>query len=274
MVCHFPAPLRDRHIIVALKIYVDDSGTRQPPVYILAGWIAQADQWASFSDQWQATLDMRPKIAYFKFVEAMTLSGEFSGISASSRDEKMNLMVNLLRDFDLLGVSITIPHAIFNTYFGDSASPDIRNPYSLAFYAIISIVFKYLTSIGYDDNMDFIFDTQDDQVDNVRDGWRFYASNLPDDQRKKIGYPNFYDDKRVLPLQAADMFAGWTRRMDAALLTGELIPRTNWSERAPEIKKLGWVMDEAKAAEMYFKLHGHWRQRVTGHFGYGSRYLA
>jgi hypothetical protein len=56
---------------MVLQAFVDDSGIGQPPVYILAGWIADAAKWADFLTEWDRVLRMSPRIRYFKFAEAM-----------------------------------------------------------------------------------------------------------------------------------------------------------------------------------------------------------
>jgi hypothetical protein len=119
-----------------LKAYIDDSRMGQPPIYVLGGWIADAKVWAPFSDGWKDILRMKPSIEYFKFSDAMTLNGPFSGFSEGSRDEKLRLLVNLIAEHQLLGLSCSVPHHYFLPLFGRHPNPEIRNPYILMFYAL------------------------------------------------------------------------------------------------------------------------------------------
>lgn len=41
-----------------LQGFIDDSGwDGQSPVFVLAGYVAKAEQWEAFSDEWQKVLD-------------------------------------------------------------------------------------------------------------------------------------------------------------------------------------------------------------------------
>ncbi len=82
-----------------LRASFDDSAVGQGPVYVIAGWVAPAEKWVPFADDWHAVLDMRPRIEYFKFVEAINFSGEFLGISEEMRDEKLKLLLRIIEDY-------------------------------------------------------------------------------------------------------------------------------------------------------------------------------
>lgn len=119
-----------------LKAYIDDSHMRQAPFYVLGGWVAPVKTWIAFSDAWRAILRMSPRIEYFKFDEAMGLSGQFQGISEAARDEKLRLLINLIEEHGLYGIASAIPHAIFYPMFGTYPHKWVRNPYYLSFYGI------------------------------------------------------------------------------------------------------------------------------------------
>jgi hypothetical protein len=72
-----------------LKAYIDDCrmGDLSADVFVLAGWLAPVQIWTVLSDDWNAVLRMSPRVRYFKFDEAMGLSGEFYGMSPEARDE-------------------------------------------------------------------------------------------------------------------------------------------------------------------------------------------
>jgi hypothetical protein len=82
-----------------LQAFVDDSGTGgQPPVFVLAGFIATVNEWTAFSDEWQESLEMRPRIKYFKMSEAMTFGGEFSGWSEQSRNDRVARLYRIIEN--------------------------------------------------------------------------------------------------------------------------------------------------------------------------------
>jgi hypothetical protein len=49
--------------------YIDDSHTTQS-AFVLAGYVATAENWTLFSDEWQAILDMQPALSRFKMSAA------------------------------------------------------------------------------------------------------------------------------------------------------------------------------------------------------------
>ena len=58
--------------------FIDDSGSGgDSPYYILAGYSAPKATWAAFWPDWQAALDVPPKLEYFKMSEAESLKGQF-----------------------------------------------------------------------------------------------------------------------------------------------------------------------------------------------------
>ena len=61
--------------------------------------------------------------------------------------------------------------------------------------------------------VDFIFDKRPEEEENtIRDVWESYLASIPHEERSVTGtLPMFADDRDVLPLQAADMWA-WSCR--------------------------------------------------------------
>lgn len=45
-----------------MEAYVDDSGTGDPPVFLLAGFVGRAERWAEFSERWIEALRGRPRL--------------------------------------------------------------------------------------------------------------------------------------------------------------------------------------------------------------------
>ena len=70
-----------------VQAFVDDSGGKGHGThFVLAGLIADAENWAQFSDAWHLCLGQDPAIAYFKMREATGLSGQFHRFSKPRRD--------------------------------------------------------------------------------------------------------------------------------------------------------------------------------------------
>jgi len=68
-----PSRERNKRLIVVLQAYIDASGmgsTQWEPFIALAGFVSTSEVWAQFSDSWQAELDRKPVLPYFKMNEA------------------------------------------------------------------------------------------------------------------------------------------------------------------------------------------------------------
>ncbi len=255
-----------------LTAYIDDSNIGDPPVYIMAGWIASVDVWKSFSTAWDDVLRMSPRVGYFKYDDAMGDGGPFHGISTALRDEKVKLLVECIADANLLGIAAIIHHAPFERLFLRSPSKELRNPYWHCFYGIVMRIMRHLDSQGSDDDIQLVFDEQHMQEPRVMEGWREFIKGAPPEWQKRIfGPPHFLDDKKVVALQAADLHAGWLRELDGAHIEGRKLPKPIWGERADHIRKLNWVMDDVIAAQVYTAVYGHRPITYSFAYGYSSR---
>jgi hypothetical protein len=54
---------------VIINGYVDES--EDDTVFVLAGFVAPAEEWTKFSDVWQAALDAKPRVRLLKTSDAM-----------------------------------------------------------------------------------------------------------------------------------------------------------------------------------------------------------
>jgi Protein of unknown function (DUF3800) len=222
-----------------LKAFIDDSRMNQAPMYILGGWCAPAKVWAPFSDGWRDILNFRRRLEYFKFEEAMGLTGQFHGMSEEDRDERLKLLVDLVVEHKLVGFAAGIPHHHFYPVFGTHHDPEVRNPYHLAFYLLISRMVDHYVPLGVKEKIDFLFDYQpgSNSMEMVRRGWGTFLSRAPAAARALLHNhpPNFFDDRQVVALQAADMLAGWVRTYNEEVMYNRPPPRPVWGDRGDPI---------------------------------------
>ena len=192
-----------------LQAFIDESESKDPPLFTMAGYIASAEEWAAFSDEWQQYLDMSPGIKYFMMQEAMSLEGEFRHWSESLRDEKVRLLEGVIFNHARVALQLTFNPKDLEEVFGDV--PNLKRPYYYAFHTIITALAHYQKREGIIEKVDFIFDNQVMEKDKIMKAW--------DNVGKDNGYlsdvmgetPAFRDDEYVLPLQAADHMA-WIGR--------------------------------------------------------------
>jgi hypothetical protein len=239
-----------------LQVYIDDSSLGEGQIGLLAGWMASAADWAKFSDDWAQALTMSPRLQYFKFSEATSFSGEFSGWSEQSRNERLRLLVNTIATYKPLGFATAVPHDLYREGFGNHADKVLRYPYFFLFNSIVADISRYLASRGVTEKVDFIFDIQPNQTDAVRASWGRLRKAAPPDVRPVLGdYPIFRDDKTTLPLQAADLTVGWLRQQALSRINGTQLEDPLWAEKSRDLQCIGryWtrkMMQDLNAAAL------------------------
>src|SRR5260370_35664012 len=90
-------------IILQPQAYVDDSvGSAGSKALVLAGFVSSAAGWAAFSEEWQAALDLEPKLDYFKMNEANLLIQQFSpdrGWTEVKRDDRLVALIRIIKKY-------------------------------------------------------------------------------------------------------------------------------------------------------------------------------
>lgn len=210
LVCGFPGKRgTERQLLVLreFKAHIDASGKGDPNLLVMAGYIAPAETWAEFSREWQIRLD-QARLPYFKMSEMGArpeIAGYFyrvieeSGVTAAiSCVFKTDDLVRAVR-------SIKWPPYVKNL-------EKLENPYYLAVQQIIGNLAENQASFGISEPIDFIFDEEAEKR-HIIESWSRMKLAVPDDIRKLMGdTPIYRDDKKVLPLQAADLYAWWVRK--------------------------------------------------------------
>jgi hypothetical protein len=200
---------------LALDVYIDDSGSGDPPVFVLAGFIAEAESWATFTDEWKEELSRNPAIAYFKMKEANSLTGEFDGVSSLARDHKISRLAGLCEKHLAAEVACVMRHSEFAAEFHRRYAPRMDDPYILAMMGIYAKVFDWLHAVGRkSERVNFIFDRQLEKEAIIREMFAEFAK-MPGRELEPVGLPptpNFEDDKETPALQAADLLAWHIRR--------------------------------------------------------------
>ena len=191
-------------LMVQFQAYIDASGVGDKDALVMAGYIATAETWADFSDEWKRALDKVP-LPYLKMREL-----------ARKRMDIAATFYRIIEQFDIrAAVSCIIPTRLYRRVYQEFAwppDPDLPrliNPYYIGYRAIIENILLAQAQIGISSPIDFIFDDESEKALLVP-AWNFVGSVVTDDVRPILGdSPIFRDDKKVLPLQAADMWAWW-----------------------------------------------------------------
>ena len=244
LVCGLPtAEWRNRRVAV-VRAFVDDSGSGgDSRYYVLAGFVATIPTWCAFTDAWQEVLDQKPKLGYFKMAEANALNGQFGGWAERQRNIRVNDLITVIENHDLYEASTVVAQAdydeVLKPFLKDSA---YNNPYLFAFGDLVNLFAssemhyrhairdvpsnqivvisenKSITSGGPPQKVDFVFDEQKNIERQARHFYDLFKDVPP--YKDRIENIDYGDDKKFLPLQAADLTAWQHRRRLCAVVEG------------------------------------------------------
>ena len=189
-----------------LQAFIDDSRSTVGSVLVLAGYVATADAWSQFSDDWQELLPfVRPSSA-FKMSELATRWGP--------TDERIEWFYRRIEKHVLAEFSYILPLNDFDAAvaaFPVKFEPPI-NPYHRAFSGVLENVAQRLDHLRLTKPIEVFFDEQGES-NRIMDHWSWVYPRMPEATRSILaGRPNFVSDEDYLPLQAADFLAWWRRR--------------------------------------------------------------
>jgi len=203
------------------KAYVDGSGTGDPDLLVLAGYVAPSKVWDDFSKDWQNRLS-EMRISRFKMNE-MVGRPEFAGYFYRAIEEhKISAAIScVIRTRELRKAVAEFP------WPGDLNRPEgLTNPYYFAFKAITDSLSQYQGDLGIDEPVDFVFDNESEKT-KLSGIWPMLKLSSAPDFRKNMGRePIFLNDDKTPPLQAADLYAWWVRKwtVDHVADWGEKLP--------------------------------------------------
>ena len=199
-----------------LQAFCDDSTTNE--IYIIAGYLAPLQVWESIVSLWHRVLkDERPRLGCYRTSDAIALKGEFEHFDESSRNERIAALAKVIpRDTRCIGLASWVSKADFATYCHSAFHPAWHDPYYLCATWLIEQVCDDVNGLA-PRKLDFFFDRQG------KVGVRFEA--VYDVVLKPILMQRFpflgdvrHEDKHeFLPLQVADMQAGWVRRTSSTI---------------------------------------------------------
>ncbi|MFQ5775942.1 MAG: DUF3800 domain-containing protein [Kiloniellaceae bacterium] len=186
-----------------LRAYIDDSMGRGR-VLVMGGFVATRERWERFSDEWRQRLEHAPWDV-FKMNEVWHRGGD-----ESMEHAKWHYFT--IRDHVQGALAMVIPLDPLKRAVQKTGLTAIGNPYIWAIKGVINLTAQHQTEWGVSGPIDFIFDERGEKR-QVQDGWEIYKATIPDSVKGVTGRdPIFENDERVLPLQAADMWAWWCRK--------------------------------------------------------------
>ncbi len=201
---------------MAWTAYVDDSGSNLgSDTYVLGCVILRSEQWTSFSERWQDVLDEEPKLEFFKAsaVGGRT-EGPFQGFTDPQRIDKVEWLVAVLSELNPTTFSASVKWSAFQAFKAKHVlTGAFINPYLFLYYSLLRMGIEFCQVNSYSTPIDFVFDRHNKLGDEVQGWYDYFKDHVPVDWLSLLGEkPFFADDKKCLPLQAADVFAWYSRR--------------------------------------------------------------
>jgi hypothetical protein len=205
--------------------YVDES--ESDGVFAMAGFVAPAEEWAKFSDAWDAAKASLPaaRAQPFKTKEIMRSPprGAFWGMTEAQRDGKLVELYSVIdahASYSVYSIVHIEPLQELTAAYG--FRKEAANPYYHAISEIIIGTALVQVSQGLEDEkVDWIFDERLKESGQFLSMWDALVHDAPSQVKPLLsGSPIFRDDNQMRPLQAADLEAWWMRRRGIEELTG------------------------------------------------------
>jgi hypothetical protein len=209
-------PRSHTRLLMVLQAFFDES-YKPNGVFVLGGHIARPDVWANFAKQWEemlpfGVLDKDAKF-YFKMSEMVLNPERMERIGAFFRLIENSEIVSLSCKFNIVDLASAVNRLwVLNRKIDWGPFSD---PYFFAFRALIDSVHDHratLPLLTQDEKIDFIFDNHSKKSMIIAAWEGFLALRDPAIRHLFGATPRFEDDREVLPLQAADLWAGAVRQ--------------------------------------------------------------
>jgi len=196
-----------------LKAFIDDSGSGgDSEWYVLTGYLGTVDGWISFDEQWKQILSEHPQLEYFKSSEAESLrsDAQWANVTKEQRDGKIDRLIEVIGRCSRRAICARMRQRVYDELVKGQIPPAWDSPYYLLFPSVIGASINIERLDGGSDSVDFVFDSDKKHNKRLK---RMLPSLLP--MRSYYGSVVnviYQDEKKCLPLQAADLLAWQIRR--------------------------------------------------------------
>ena len=203
-------PHPDLSDVTMLKAFVDDSGSGgDSKWFVLAGYAGTVEQWDLFDSLWLEALNRHPRIEYFHAAEAESCRGPFQGWDEKQRNAKIDSLIDVIEQCACWSICARVRQSDYDEIIKGRVPRKWDSPYYFLFQILIGSAVTIERLHGDSDPIEFVFDGNE-RFDKLSDSLvkTFYNREF----FKGVVNVSYRDDKKFLPLQAADLFAWQTRR--------------------------------------------------------------
>jgi hypothetical protein len=213
--CGLSPEIAQRAYCVILETFIDESENKE--FYIVGGYVAPMERWKAFDAAWYDALKIPPRLGFYRTSDAIALKGQFERFDAPSRDQRIATLARIIpNDLNCWGVSCWVSKEDFKTFCEPVFHPAWHDPYYLcATYLIERLCYEVR---GLDPNkLEFIFDRQGKIGKRFKLVYDAFLKPVSMMLFPFLGKVRHEDKEEFLPLQAADMGAGYARRFTSAI---------------------------------------------------------
>jgi hypothetical protein len=205
MVAHRGAS-RKRYLAVLIA-YFDESGSKDTPMLTMAGYLSDERRWRIFERDWQKTLK-EYCAGYLHMREFAQSRGEFKGWPEWKRKAFLQKLIWVIKSTVLFRVGAVVPCKDYMETVGATDPKDTRrSPFWLCFLSCMSAVLSYCAKNDITDDVALVFDENSESSQHAV-GFYSAMKSLPEiKNRSQLFSLSFADDKKLTPLQAADLLA-------------------------------------------------------------------
>jgi Protein of unknown function (DUF3800) len=208
-------------IVMIVQAYLDESGHGQKDIFVFGGLMASCADAARLSDAWERELRRSPAISCIKASEIYNPKNPWR---SPYREERLSKFVKMIGDHIGGAIRFRLPWSAYNIHVLQSRRirKQPNSPWFFAFYAMMfNLIAPYVLNHIHDE-FQFIYDCQVGAENKLRRGHQKLIESFPENCAKWLaGPPIPADDKKVMPLQAADLIAWHTRQAAIRELRGE-----------------------------------------------------
>ncbi len=245
-----------------LKAFIDDSGSGgDSPWYVLAGYVGTVEAWDAFEGPWSEVLDGPPKLEYFKASEAESLrsDGQWAGVSKGERNRRLDLFINVIGKFATRAFHARVMQTDYNEVIKHYVPAKWDNAYFFLFIGFMAAATSIEKHAGSGQPIEFVFDSADKKrIQNPSLQLYDQCAYLPQ-FGGRVDNIHYEDEKKFLPLQAADLLAWQIRRRFS--VEGDMRPQFEMALNAPaerpyevivarkDLERYGELMDNNAKAQ-------------------------
>jgi len=245
-------------LLMLIKAYIDDSADeRQERVVIAGSFVGLLAQWRKFRKEWKRALADGGGLRYFRSTEYYSLRGEFERFrdrkkfpkpfgSEAAKHLRSNLH-KIIGNCGIVGMATCIPIPMYQNKIKSNLDTVLlgRDAFEVAVNSLLRETCKSIREeLGDNQKVSFVCDEGPNSV-RLLELYRNFKKLHPDEAMMMESF-NTFDDKRVPPLQAADLMAslaketyskwslGSARLMEPSNLKDSVFSISCWTEETFE----------------------------------------